>query len=103
MVKGLKKNISPLPVGKYGKLTLWSTRRHYEPDAGKSAIEAERFRALWVVHSMQSRKKLPSEKQWETHFLSHDQNKKWIEDFVERETAVARKQVEDAEAAIRQE
>ena len=37
------------------------------------------------------------------HFLSNEEKEKWIEDFVERETAGARKRVEDAEAAVQQE
>jgi len=34
--------------------------------------------------------------------LSNEKNEQWIEDYVERETAVARKRVEDAETAIKQ-
>jgi len=34
------------------------------------------------------------------HFLSNEEKLKWIEDYVERETTGARKQVEDAEAAV---
>jgi hypothetical protein len=37
------------------------------------------------------------------HFLSSDEQEKWIEDYLARETAVARKLVQDAETAIRQE
>jgi len=37
------------------------------------------------------------------HFLSNEEKEKWIEDHVERETAGARKQVEDTEAAVQQE
>jgi Uri superfamily endonuclease len=35
--------------------------------------------------------KLAAEKRQERHFLSNQEKEKWIEDFVERETAVARK------------
>jgi hypothetical protein len=42
------------------------------------------------------------EKWRETHFLSNEEKEKWFEDFVERETAGARKRVEDAEAAVQQ-
>jgi hypothetical protein len=49
---------------------------------------------------LRSKKKLAAEKQQETHFLSNEEKEKWIEDFVERETAGARKRVEDAEAAV---
>jgi hypothetical protein len=57
-------------------------------------------RALGELHSMRSKKKLAAEKRQETHFLSNEEKEKWIEDFVERETAVARKRVQDAETVI---
>jgi hypothetical protein len=37
------------------------------------------------------------------HFLSNEEREKWIEDYDERETAGAKKRVEDAEAAVQQE
>jgi hypothetical protein len=52
---------------------------------------------------LQSKKKLPGEKQGETHCLSNNEKEKWIEDYVARGTTGVRKQVEDGEAAIRQE
>jgi hypothetical protein len=39
----------------------------------------------------------------ETHFLSNEETEKWNKDYVQRETAGARKRVEDAEAAVQQE
>ena len=39
----------------------------------------------------------------EMHFLSNAEKDKWIEDDVERGTAVARRLVEDADTAIKQE
>jgi hypothetical protein len=45
---------------------------------------------------------LVEETQRETHFLSNEENEKWIEDYFERETAVVRKRVEDAETAVHQ-
>jgi len=36
------------------------------------------------------------------HFLSNEEKHQWIEDYEERETAVARKRVEDTETAIKQ-
>jgi len=35
-------------------------------------------------------------------FLSNEEKHQWIEDYEERETAVARKRVEDTETAIKQ-
>jgi len=52
---------------------------------------------------LRSKNKLAAEKRRETHFLSSEEKEKWIEDYVERETAGARKRVEDAEAAVQQE
>jgi hypothetical protein len=43
------------------------------------------------------------EKRRETHCLFNDEKEKWTEEFVERETAVARKRVDNAEAAVQQE
>jgi len=37
------------------------------------------------------------------HVLNNEDKEKWIENYVETDTAVARKQVEDAEAPIKQE
>jgi len=55
------------------------------------------------LRSLRSKKKLAAETRRETHFLSNEENEKWIEDYVERETAGARRRVEDAEAAVQQE
>jgi len=43
------------------------------------------------MRSLRTKKKLSVEKRQETHFLSNEEKEKWIEDYVERETAVARK------------
>jgi len=45
---------------------------------------------------------LEAGKRRETHFLSNEETEKWIEDYVERETAVGRKWVDDAVTAIQQ-
>jgi len=103
MVNVPKKNFSPLQAGRYGQSTKWSTQWHHQANEGKSGLEAERVRALGALRSLKSKKKHVSEKWQETHFLSNDEKPKWIEDYVERETAGARKRVEDAEAAVQQE
>jgi len=102
-VNAPKKNYSPLPAAKYGKLPTQCTQRRHQANEGNSGLETERVRALRALGSMQSKKKLDAEKRRETHFLSNEEKEKWIDHFVERETAGARKQVEDAEAARRQE
>jgi hypothetical protein len=48
-------------------------------------------------------KKLAVEKRHDTHLLCNEEEEKWIEDYVVRETAGASKTVEDAEAAGQQE
>jgi hypothetical protein len=103
MVNAPKKNLSPLPAGKYGKWTKHSTRRRHQANKGKSGLEAERVRALGALRSLRSKKKLAAEKRWETHFLSNEERENWIEDYLERETAVARKRVQDAKTAMMQE
>jgi len=60
-------------------------------------------RARGALRSLRSKKRLVAEKRLETHFLSNEEKEKWIEYFVERETAGARKRVEDIEAAVQQE
>jgi len=55
---------------------------------------------LKVCPTLRSKKKLAAEKRPETHFLSHEEKEKWIEDDVERETTGARMRVEDAVAAV---
>jgi len=66
-------------------------------------MEAERVRGLGALHSLRSKKKLSVEKQRETHFQSNEKIEKWIEDYVDRGTTVARKLVQDAETAMMQE
>jgi hypothetical protein len=63
-------------------------------------LEAGRVRALGALHSLRSKKKHAAGKQQAMHFFSNKEEEKWIEDYVERETAVARKRVEDTEAAV---
>jgi hypothetical protein len=66
-------------------------------------LEAERVRGVGAWCSSRSKKKLAAEKWRETHFLSNEEKDKKIEHYVERETAGAKKRVEDAEKAVQQE
>ena len=68
---------------------------------GKSGLEAYRVWALGVLRILQSKKKLAAGIRRETHFLSNEEKEQWIEVYVERETAVARKRGEDAQTAIK--
>ena len=52
---------------------------------------------------MRSKKKLVARRRHETHFLSNEEREKWIQDDVDSEISMARKRVEDAETAIKQE
>jgi len=102
MVNAPKKNFSPLPVGRYSISTKWSTKRCHEVNASKSGLEAEIVQALGALRNLRFKKKLAAEKQREMVFLSNEEKEKWIEDYVEREIAGARKRGEDAEAAVQQ-
>jgi hypothetical protein len=103
MVNARKKNFTPLLAGRYSKSTTGSTARRHQANEAKSGVEAERIRALGALRSFRSKKKLAAGKRRGTHFLSNEEKEKWIEDYVERETAGARKRVEDAEGAVQQE
>jgi len=103
IVNAPKKYFSPRPGGRYGKLAKRSTQRRHQANEARSGLEAERVRALGALRSLTSKKKRAAEKRRETHFSSNDEKDKWIEDYVERETAGARMRVEDAEAAVQQE
>jgi len=46
---------------------------------------------------------LAAERRQETNILNNKEKKKWIKDYMERETTEARKWVEEAESAIKQE
>jgi hypothetical protein len=102
MVNAPKKNISPLPAGRYGRSTKRSIQRRQQAIEGKSGLEEDRIRAVGALRSLKSTKRLAAEKQREMHLLSNEQKEKWIKDYVERETAGARKRVENAEAAVQQ-
>jgi len=102
MVNDPKKNHLPLPARKYGTLTKKSTWQHHQANKGNSGLEAQIVPALGGLRSLRSKKKLWAEKRPETHCLSNEENEKWIEDYFDRETAVARKRVQDAETAIMQ-
>jgi len=103
MVNAPKKNFSPLPAGRNTRATKRSTQQRHPSNEGKSCFEAARVRAVGVLCSLRSKKKFAAEKRREMHFLSNQEKEKWIEDYVERETAGARKRVEDPEAAVQHE
>jgi len=102
MVNPLKQNISPHSAGRYGQSAKRSTQHHHLANAGKSGFQAERIGALRALLSVRSQEMLAVEIWRETHFLSNEEKEKWMEDYVERETAGARKRVEEAEAAVQQ-
>jgi len=102
MVNAPKQYFSPLPAGKYSKSTKMATRRRHQANEGKSGFEAERICTSGALRSLRSDKQLAGEKRQEMHFISNEEKEKekWIEDFVERETTVARKRVQDEETAM---
>jgi len=103
MVNAPKKNLWPLPAGKYYESTKKSTQRHHQAIKSKSGLETETVPALGPLRSLRSEKKLSTEKQQDTQCSRSEENEQSIEDYVDRETAVARKRVQDPETAIMQE
>jgi hypothetical protein len=100
MVNVPKKNLAPLPAGKYGKSTKSSTKRRHAANKGKSGLEAERVRALGALRSLRSKKKIAAGKMKETQSMGKEEKERWIANYVERETLAARKRVEEAQAAV---
>jgi len=98
-----KANISPLLEGKYGKLTTRSTRRHYKANEDIRCFETENVWALRQYPKLRSKTRLAAEKWWEMHFGRNNEREKWIEDYVDTDTVVAWKHVEDVETVIKQE
>jgi hypothetical protein len=60
-------------------------------------------RVLGAMHSLRSNKKLVAETSQEPNILSIEEQVQWIEDYVQRETGMARKRDQDAETSIMQE
>jgi len=102
MVNASKKNFSRLPAAIYGQSKSRSTQRCHQLNEGKSGFGAERIRAIRALRCLRSEKKHAAEKRREMHFLSNEEEEKWIENYVERETVGPRKVVEDTEAAVQQ-
>jgi len=98
-----EKNFSQLLVGKFGKSTKQFTHQCHYAKEGKYGLEAEHVHALRALRGIRSKIQLVAERWWEIHFLSNEEKEKWIEDYVERETAGARKRAEDTQAAVQQE
>jgi hypothetical protein len=100
IVNASKKNLSPLPVGTYTKLTKNSTHGRHQPNEGKRDLEAERVRGLVALRSLPSTMNHSAEKRQEMHFVGNKEKEKWIDDYVERLTTVAGMRVPDAQTAI---
>jgi len=96
-------NILQLLAYKYIKLTIRSTRRHHQAKEAKSCLQAVSVRAIGAWGSMQSKIKLAAEKRRQTFVLSKIQKREWIEDYVERETAVAGTRGDNAETVFKHE
>jgi hypothetical protein len=96
-----KKNLKPLPAGKQGKSRKAATLRRHRANEGKSAHEAERVRAMSALRTLKSKKKKAAEAM-KLKGMSEDARRKWIDDYVERETEVARRRVEAADAAVKE-
>jgi len=102
MVNAEKKNLSPLLAGIYGTSSECSTWRHHQVNEGMSCLEGESVWALGALRSLWWKKKSVAGTWREMHLSSNEQKEEWVEDYVDRVTAVARKWVEDAETALKQ-
>ena len=98
-----KQHCLPLPLGKYGKLTNHSTSWCHQVNEGNSSLEAEQVRGRRTLRSVWSLKQHVAEKRWEMRVLSNKDKAKWIENYADRETTVARTRVVEAETAINKE
>jgi len=101
MVNVLKNNLSPLPAGIDGKSTRCPTWRRHQANQTQTALEAEEVRALGALQSLRSKETLAVGKRPQMYFLSNEEMEKQIEDYVERETTVERKRVQDAVTPIK--
>jgi hypothetical protein len=90
-------------VGKYGESTKWSTQHHHRGNEGNGNLVSERAQAVEALRRLRSKQRLAAEKWRQIHILSDEEKGQWIEDYVERETAGASKQVEVTEAAVQHE
>jgi len=103
MVNAPKKKLSPDPVRTYVKSTNQSTPQCHQENERKRDFEAECVRALEALWSLWSKMKLSAVKWWDTHCSSNKDEEKSIKDYVDRETVVATKWVEDTETTMMQE
>ena len=87
----------------HSKLTNHLTPRLNNGNECRSGLGAERVSALGSFCSLWSKKKLTAEKWKETSCLSVEENNPWIDDYVETETDVIQKWVQDAENVIKHE
>jgi len=97
MVNPPKMNLSLLPASTYGKWMKRSTRRRYQANDRESGMEADSVRAHGALCSLQSKKRLVARKRCGLHIVSNKGKEKWIEDYVDRETAEASKRVQHPE------
>jgi len=93
--------IPPHPADKHSISTKHFTRYRHHANEGKSSLEAGIVRALGALCSLKSRKQLAVEQWADRHFSSNHEIEKWIKDYDQRETAVARKQIYDVDKAIK--
>jgi hypothetical protein len=103
MVNDPKKIFLPLVAGKHGKSAKQSERRRNQANIRKCGLQAVRDETLGPWRRVQSKMKVSAEKRWETHFLRDEGKEKSIQDYLDRETAVARQRGQDAETGIMQE
>jgi hypothetical protein len=87
---------------------IWPINKAVNPTTSSSEWRQEQLGGRenpspWSIAQLEIQKEACGGEWRKTHFLSHEEKEKWIEDYVERETAGARKRVEDTFAAVQQE
>ena len=100
MVNPPKSIFWPHLVGKYGISTNHFTWRCNQTNKDKGWFEAESVWAPAALHSLRSKMQLVAQKRQATHFLRNTEKEEWLKDYIERETFVARKRVEDKDTVI---
>ena len=103
MFNAPKMNLLQLPVGKDSESAKLSTRWRHQASLGKICLEAELVQPIGAIRRIRSNTKLAAGIPWETHLLSNEDKENWIEGYVDRETALGSRRVQDAETAIKQE
>jgi len=82
--------------GKYCIATKWSTWWCHQVNEANRGLDTGTVQDTGALRSFRSKKNLVREKLHAVYFISNEEKAKYSNDFIDRETVVARKPVEDA-------